>query len=63
MKWRDKLNKMATIDILYMLSDNSIKTYGVCVKELFMDDIGPCDLECHKCMERFLNEEVERKEL
>lgn len=68
MKWREKLNKMAMIDILYMLSDNSIKMHGhlfmfngVCIKELFVGDVGPCDFECHKCLERFLNEEVERK--
>ena len=56
MKWREKLNKMAMIDILYMLSDNT-----VCLKVLFMDDTGPCDMDCHKCMERFLNEEVSRE--
>lgn len=29
MTWREKFNNMAMIDILYMLSDGTLRTYGV----------------------------------
>lgn len=58
MTWREKLNNMAMIDILYMLSDGTLKTYGVCIKEILPGTNGECDFDCRKCMENLLNEEV-----
>jgi len=62
MKWRDKLNKMAMIDILYMLSDNA--TNGTtCMRDIITGIYAnECEGDCHKCLERLLNEEVERKD-
>jgi hypothetical protein len=59
MTWREKFNNMAMIDILYMLSDGTIRTYGVCIKEILSPriTIEKCDLDCRKCMENLLNEE------
>lgn len=63
MKWREKLNKMAMIDILFMLSDNvKERTVGGCPRELLTGlYFNDCELDCHKCLESLLNEEVERK--
>lgn len=57
MTWREKFNNMAMIDILYMLSDGTLRKYGVCIKEILPATIEECDLDCRKCMENLLNEE------
>lgn len=63
MTWREKLNKMAMIDILYMCCDNTNKRYGgTCFHDIMTGTVcTECDFDCHKCMEKLLDEEVSQK--
>lgn len=53
---------MAMIDILYMFSDN-VTAGTTCMQDIVTGTYADgCDGDCHKCLERLLNEKVERKD-
>lgn len=56
MTYREWWYKTAPIDILYELINNN---EHICMRRFLAVEYIPekCDYDCHKCMERLLNEE------
>ena len=60
MKNREKINNMALYDFLKIISDRADKK-DICVMELLPNgrNLCPLDSDCDKCLQKWLNEEVE----